>query len=316
MPNNIVTIDHIASAAIANLYETTVMAQLVHRDYSEEFQAGRGRTVTFRRPAKFNAVEFDPVAGIQPQDIVEDLDTITMDRHYDVSFGWGTVERTLDITEVNTRFIAPAMEAIAQTIDKDVIAVANIGITDGIGDVVENAAGEDFKGYEGVYPWADSRIMIEAGEHLNKRNVPMTDRVVVAGPTTAARWEAEQTWRQADKSGSTEGLREGSFGMRKHGFQPFMTQNITVPAAPAVGEPSTEVSLAFHPTAISLVTRPLNLPEGAQDARIINYGGFGLRIVQDYDHKYKRDTISIDALWGVKVINAERGVKIRALATV
>lgn len=315
MPNNVVTIDHIASAAIANLYENTVAAQLVHRDYSREFVAGRGRRVSFRRPARFVAKDFDPVVGVEVQDINEDTDDILMNRHKDVSFGFGTVERTLDIVDYNERFVVPACEAISQAIDNDVILTGQAGLTTAIGDIAENDLGEDYKGYAGHYPWSDSRVMIEAGEVLNKRSVPGTDRVVLAGPTTAARWEAEQTWRHADKSGSTEGLREGSFGMRKHGFTPYMSQNIAEPVgAPEVGTPSTEVSLAFHPTAISLVTRPLVLPEGAQDARIIDYKGFGLRIVQDYDAKFKKDMISIDVLYGVKVINPERGVKIRALA--
>lgn len=314
MANDIVTIDHIASAAIANLYETTVAAQLVHRDYSAEFVPGRGRTVSFRRPARFEAIPFDPATGVEVQDIDEDTDSITMDKHYDVSFGFGTVERTLDVTEYNERFVMPACEALSQQVDRDVILCGQAGFTTGIGNVTPNAAGEDYKGYAGgAYPWSDSRVMIEAGKVLNKRSVPMTDRNLLAGPEMAAAFEAEQTWRQADKSGSTEGLREGSFGVRKHGFQPYMTQNITTPTSPAVGAPNTEVALAFHRTAISLVTRPLVLPDGAQDARIIDYGGFGLRIVQDYDAKFKKDMISIDVLYGVKAINPERGVKIRAL---
>lgn len=314
MANQVVTIDHIASAAIANLYETTVAAQVVHRDFSSEFVPGRGRTVTFRRPARFEALDFDPNAGVVVQDITEDTDSITMDRHKDVTFGFGAVERALDITEYNERFVMPACEAIAQAIDRDIIATATANITEAIGNVAENAAGEDYTGYGGSYPWSDSRVLIEAGKLLNQNNVPLTDRVVLTGPATAARWAAEKTWRHADKSGSTEGLHEAAFGQRKHGFQPYMTQNITEPSGtPDPGEPETEISLAFHPTCISLVTRPLVLPEGAQDARIINYKGFGLRIVQDYDARYKKDMISIDVLYGVKVINPERGVKIRKL---
>lgn len=307
MANDIVTIDHIASAAIANLYETTVAAQLVHRDYSAEFVSGRGRTVSFRRPARFEAREFDPATGVEVQDIDEDTDSITMDQHYDVTFGFGTVERTLDVTDYVTRFVDPACEALSQRIDRDVILCGQAGFTDGIGDVDDAA--------NGAYLWSDSRVMIQAAAALNTRSVPMTERVLLAGPVTASRWEAEDAWRLADHSGSTEGLREGSFGARKHGFQPYMTQNVKTPTgSPASGEPNTETSLAFHPTAISLVTRPLVLPDGASEARIINYGGFGLRIVQDYDAKFKKDMISIDVLYGVKAINPERGVKVRGLA--
>lgn len=311
MANDLVTIDHIATRAMANLYARMVMAGLVHRDYSAEFVPGRGRKISVRRPTVFTSNLFDRATGVITQNAEEDTFDVELDKLRDVTFAVTSEEWTMDITEFDERFIDPACEAIAQDIDRDIIAAARAGLPAAIGSATPNAAGEDFKGYNGDYPWSDSRVLIQAGEVLNKLSVPFTDRYAVMGPTTAARYTAERTWNHADKRGSTEGLREASMGDRVHGFSPYMTQNIPQPAgSPATGQPTTEVNLAFHRDAISLVTRPLALPRGANSARIIDYGGFGLRIVTGYDQKYKIDTVSIDTLYGVKVINPERGVKI------
>lgn len=69
MANTLLTADIIARAALANLYETTVMAPLVHRDYEPEFANRVGDTITVRKPATFTAEEYSRLAGITVQEI-------------------------------------------------------------------------------------------------------------------------------------------------------------------------------------------------------------------------------------------------------
>lgn len=92
-------------------------------------------------------------------------------------------------------------------------------------------------------------------------------------------------------------LREASLG-RKYGMDFYCDQNIQKSG-------SYTPSIAFHKNAFALVTRPLALPEGAADAAIMNYDGFGLRVVRSYDINTKKDIISIDMLCGVKVLDAK-----------
>ena len=63
MPNTILTPDIIAREALMVLRNNAVMANLVHRDFSEEFVAGVGDKITVRKPAKFEIC-----AGIQNSD--------------------------------------------------------------------------------------------------------------------------------------------------------------------------------------------------------------------------------------------------------
>ncbi len=71
--------------------------------------------------------------------------------------------------------------------------------------------------------------------------------------------------------------------------------------------PTHTANLAFHKNAFALVTRPLALPKGIGDGQkaIVNYDGFGLCVIYDYNSQFKNDAISIDMLCGVKTLNPE-----------
>ncbi|SCD40785.1 P22 coat protein-gene protein 5 [Streptomyces sp. TverLS-915] len=311
MPNNFLTPDTIARRALATLYETTHMAQLVHRDYESDFAGRVGDTITVRKPATFVATEFNRTTGIVPQNATESGFPVVLNHLPDVSFTVTTEQLTLEIDDFGERLLDPAMEAMAQKIDRDILSLRS-DITQTVGEVAENTGGENYNYPGGAYPWSDSRVLIEAGAKLDTKNVPAADRNVVVGPRTKARWMAEKIWRASDQRGSTVGLTEAQFGANASGFTPYMSQNIAGPAAdPETGEPTTEVDVAFHRTAFALVTRTLEIPPGAQDAAIVPYKGFALRVVYDYDIKFKQTVVSVDCLYGVKTLDPNRAVLIK-----
>lgn len=311
MANTFLSPDTIARRALATLYETTHLAQLVHRDYEADFAGRVGDTITVRKPATFVATEFNRSTGIVPQNATESGFPVVLNHLPDVSFTVTTEQLNLEINDFGTQLLDPAMEAMSQKIDRDILGLRS-DITQTVGAVAEDAGGEDHAYADGKYPWSDSRVLIEAGAVLDRAKVPQADRRVVVGPTTKARWMAEKTWRQADHRGDTDGLREASFGPRVSGFDPYMTQNVEQPpATPTTGQPTTEIDVAFHRTAFALVTRTLEVPPGAQDATIMQYKGFGLRVVYDYDIKYKQTVVSVDCLYGVKTLDASRAVLIK-----
>lgn len=300
MANTLLTPDVIAQAALATLYETTVAAQLVHRDYSSEFVAKVGDTVTIRKPAVFEAQQFNPVAGITVQDAVEDSIAVTLNHHADVSFSVSTPDLTLAIEDFRTQLLDPAMEAIAQKIDRDLLAL-RASISNETGD-----------GTGGTASWDDALSLVDAGVLLDLANVPLTERRVIVGPRTKGKWISKDELVRQSYSGSTAALRQAAFGGDLFGFSPYMSQNIgQPPATPAPGDPTTEIGLAFHRTALALVTRQLELPSGASNAYIANYQGFGIRVVIDYDISKKKDVVSLDVLYGTKVLDENRAVLIK-----
>lgn len=291
MANSFLTPDLIATRALATLYESTVMAQLVHRDYESDFRGKQGDTVTIRKPATFTATEFNRTTGVVPQDATEGSVDVTLNHFADVSFTVTTEQLNLEIQDFGVQLLDPAMEAISQKIDRDLLALR--------ADITQTA------GATAGRTLADPEILIDAGTLLNKQNVPMTDRRAVIGPATNGDWLDSDLLKQVNTSGSTEALREAYLGRRLFGFDPYMTQNIEEP----------EEGIAFHRSAFALVMRPLEVPPGAQDAVIMNYNGFGLRVVYDYDIKYKQTMVSVDCLYGTKTLDANRAVVLEGATT-
>lgn len=284
MANTFLTPDLIATRGLATLYETTVMPQLVHRDFDADFRGRQGDTVTVRKPAVFTAGEFNRATGIVPQNATEGSVDVTLNHFADVSFTVTTEQLALEIEDFGAQLLDPAMEAISQKIDADLLA-----LRDDVVQTVGATAGRTLN---------DPEILIDAGTKLNQANVPMSERRAVIGPVTNGEWLNSDVLKLVNESGSTEALREAYIGRRLFGFDPYMTQNVTEP----------EEGVAFHRTAFALVMRPLEQTPGVQDIAIMNYKGFSLRVVYDYDIKYKQTVVSVDCLYGTKTLDANRAV--------
>lgn len=63
-------------------------------------------------------------------------------------------------------------------------------------------------------------------------------------------------------------------------------------------------SLGFHRNGLALVTRQLELPQGAAKSAIASANGLAVRVVFDYDSKTKTDKISFDIIYGIKELNS------------
>lgn len=280
MANTFLTPDIIAREALMVLRNNAVMANLVHRDYSNEF-AAVGDTITVRKPATFEAKEY--TNSITLQDATEGSVAVTLDKHLDVSFAVTSKEMTLDIADFSEQLLKPAMQAFADKIDSYLLGLAS-GVTNQV-----------------TYAPATDNIrnkVVDARKYLTAAAAPLTDRRFVYGSDIEADLLKTDLFLAADKVGD-EGtaLREASLG-RKLGLDFYTDQNVE------------DDSLVFHKNAFALVTRSLELPKGAVNAAIVNYDGFGLRVVYGYDMDKKTDIVSVDLLCGVKILDKNLAAKV------
>ena len=144
-----------------------VMAGLVYRDYSSEFVKGVGDTVTIRKPATFEAKEFDRSTGIQIQDAVEGSTTVKLDKLLDVSFEVTAEQLTMDIADFSMQLLQPAMQSFAQKIDLYLL---------GLYKDVPSATGTAGSTPSAISDLTNARQIL--GEHL----VPLTSRRLVIDP--------------------------------------------------------------------------------------------------------------------------------------
>lgn len=121
MSNSVLTIDTIATAAVAILDNELVMAKQVYRGLENEFGSTvngfeKGDTVSMRRPTDFTVRDG---AVSTNQDIVEGKVALTVNKQKGIDFGFTSKELTLSIGELSDRVIKPAMVQLANQIDRD-----------------------------------------------------------------------------------------------------------------------------------------------------------------------------------------------------
>lgn len=309
MANTLLTPSVIAKQTLANLYQNLCMVPLVYTDISQEWTGQKiGSSVTVRKPATFTANTFDPASpSITVQNATETGVQVTLDTHKDVSFQITSQDLTLRLEDFDAQFLMPASETLAQAVDQAIIAGMKAQFTQVAGD--EYFPGTTTGAHDN---WQHPEALIEADRLLNIQNVPPGDRSAVIGPTTRSKWLGTDWLKFAEHSGSTDALRDGSLGKNLLGFASYMTQNIVQPtASPTTGQPTTEVGLAFHKTSTAFASATLAQPTDNTWSAIESYKGLSIRLVKQYDMHAKADVISLDILFGVKVLDANRGVLIR-----
>ena len=293
MPNEIITPSTVARVGLATLYNTTVLGGLVWRDFDEAFTGKQGDTITIRRPAVFEALDFNRATGIVLQDIEEDAIPLKLDHLADVSFPVTAEELTLSIDDFSNRLLAPAMEAIVQKVDGALAAAA-----------IDAATGPGGGGTVTMDENA-SDAFIDAREVLTTNKLPLTNRYGVLSPAGTSEALRDPLFTPVNTSGSTDALREASIG-RVFGIDTFESQAFGT----GPGDVGQADGVVFHQSAITLASRALQAPMGVSTSQVAveSYKGLTLRCVYDYDVKYKQDIISVDFLYGTAATRPEGAV--------
>jgi len=212
MPNTIITPTIVAKEALMRLKNNLVLGNLVYRGYSEEFAKGTGDTVKIKTPAMFTANEYNG-STIVLQSITEGYTTITLNKLLDVSFAVSSKELTLDISDFGQQYIEGAVQAFAEQIDAYIAALY-----------------VDIPYFTKVSATPTEDDIADIDKIMNLNKVPMTGRNLVLDPVTKKKYITKESFLHADKSGTTETLREASLG-RVFGFDTYLDQSLKVHTA-------------------------------------------------------------------------------------
>lgn len=212
MGNTFITIQEIARTALPRLIENLVFPNLVHKDFSADYERNLGDTIQVRKPVVLEAQEFDPNTGTSAQDIKETSVPVTLDKIATVDVDITAIQGATNINDLNRQFLEPAAVALAQKINSDGLSLYK--------DIpyVGGTAGTTPDGLDDL---------AAARKLLNANKVPVSPRYGVWDTEADAALVTVPAIVNAEKSGSTEALREGSLG-RVMGIDNYMSQAVKV----------------------------------------------------------------------------------------
>lgn len=216
MPNKFLTPGIIANEALMVLENSMVMSGLVHRDYSKEF-VKVGDTITIRKPAKFIAKNF--TGHVSAQDATEGSTEVKLDRFRDVTVNVTSRELTLNIQDFSSQVVTPAMQAIAQAVDSDLLAVG-----------VAKAG----KTITGTSTPTNLKDIGDIGKALDLVAAPIPNRRLVLHPTHKYRYALTDNMSKVSYAGDSQALREAELG-RIYTMDTYMSQNAPDTLADAAG---------------------------------------------------------------------------------
>lgn len=220
-----------AQESLAILEENMVAANLVHRDF-EDVIANFGDTVNTRRPGTFTALRKTDDDDVTDQAATATNVQVVLDQLFHVTFVIKDGQQSKSFKNLVEEFLAPAMLAHAQAIDRVVL-----------GQYPRIIAAGNVAGHLGTAITAKS--MVDTQLIMNKNKAFESGRNLILNPQSHADAlgvdlfvQAQQSWDQGTA------VKEAWIG-RKFGMNTYMCQN-----------------MGYYSTGNTLVTGAVNLAAG------------------------------------------------------
>jgi hypothetical protein len=201
----------VAKEALRQLENNLVMGRLSFRGYEEEWMRQSrgwkvGSSVTIKAPVYFRVKDG---ATLDTVDLREEDITFTVDQRKHVSWPVTSQEMTLDIDKLSKRFLTPAMQALANKIDVDMLSLYK-GIPAQVGT-------------PGTTP-SSWYTIAEAAATLDDCAVPRDNRHCVLDPWAQAKL-ADRLKNLLHEGMVGRAVTKGKFGDLA-GFEMYMSQNV------------------------------------------------------------------------------------------
>lgn len=210
MSNTFITVKEIARQVLPRLISNLVFPNLIHKDYSQEFVNGKGATIQAKKPVILVANDFDESTGVTAQGVTEESVEVTLDKLATVDVEFGAIQRATNVDDLNRLFLEPAAVALAEKINSDGLYLyKDIPYTCGVAGTTPDA----------LTDMADAILV------MDNNKVPLANRKAVWNAAANAKFITIDAIVNAEKSGSTQALREGSIG-RIFGLDNYMSQTV------------------------------------------------------------------------------------------
>ena len=215
-------------------------ASQIERWYDDKYKVGgakAGYTVSGRLPQRFRTTKGQ---AFQAQPINDQIVPVTLTDQANIATAWSTADATMVIEDVRKRYIHPAAEQLANTIDFDGLARMTPTVWKSVGT-------------PGVTPTSRLTYM-QAGARLTKVAVPSDGRVAVLDPMAMVSLVQDTLTLFNPSAAITENYRTGQFGRNALGVgEWYQDQNVYTHTTGSFAS-STPLVFGANQTGNSLIT--------------------------------------------------------------
>jgi len=299
-------------------FENVGIRGKVHRDFSQEI-AEHGDTVNTRIPEIMTAMDVGSEDEIKSEgDILEPFSenvVVVLNKNQHVTFKIRDKLKTISFKNLIAEYMEPAALGLVRAIEQDGIAVMS-HVTTGF----DNAAAHQIEPVTspGGYTPAIYKLdyVAQIARELDQAFVPIGDRFHIVTPKalydmTVGSDSNVALMLDASKVGGESFLRERRLG-RLFGVDVEMQQSLaTVADAGSLVYPdlAVDVNPFWWRNSVAYVSRNLESVDQALGVQMVSMSerDESIRVSLQYDLMKKRSEISLDKLWGWKVMRQNAG---------
>jgi hypothetical protein len=204
--------EHWAMEGLAILQENMVMANLVHRDFSDEVK-DFGDVVNTQRPGEFAMRRKTDADSVQTQSAVATNVRVPLDQHIYNSFIIKDGEQSKSFKDLVKIYLTPAMQTMARTVDRVILGQAHQFLANKVGRLSNlDASGSD-------------DAILDVRKTLNDNKAYSAGRNLVLSSSSETAMLKNPQFISAEQRGDGgSALEEARLG-RIYGFDTFMSQN-------------------------------------------------------------------------------------------
>ena len=216
MANSLITPTWVTKEVARILVNNLKFAANVNRSYDDQFShdgAKVGYTVNARLPQRFvtNKGQALVVQGIQ-----DSVVPITLTDQANVGVSFSTASLTMEVDDYRNRYVRPAAEQLANTVDFDGLNRCSKEVATEVGTLGTPPASQT----------AANQLYLNAGVALTQLAAPVDGRVLVISPAMMANLVGQNLVLFNPTAQISEGFRKGQFASDTLGFeQLYQDQN-------------------------------------------------------------------------------------------
>lgn len=264
-----------------------VLGRTVFRDAERDFAGKVGDTVTVRRPARRTARTLSRPSGtVTIDDITNTGVAVALDNHLYNGSAVTDEEMTLTVEDFATEVISPITTAVAEGAEGVLVdimqTVTDEGDIDAVATDGDNVA----------------EVFTTARKLLRDAMAPAQGLYAACGTGVFASILNSSRVSAADTSGTVDALSRATLNRPLFGF--------TVVESNLLDE---DEVVFYHREAFALAVRAPLVPDGVSWGASVSDGGYGLRLIKDYDSDTLSDRVIGSVFAGAKVLTSAWAIR-------